>query len=219
MLEAPTVKLSASDVEAFQAALDARNPDLIPENQPRWVFLEWLAQQGYLLHGSPTGDLSKLNPTPKNYAQPDDFSNTVGVYATSDGLWPMMYALRGPQVTAQNDMGLKLMEGGEWSAMKYFLSYGTSNPEISDGRELMAPGFVYVMTRKGFQLSPPYQHAGLGYVQEAHWVNLDSVQPLMCVPVAPKDFPLPVRVHDAEALRARARLDPRGFPWLCENEA
>lgn len=214
MLEAPMVKLTESAVTAFEVTWTQKNVALLPGGVPRWLFLQWLTRQGYLLHGSQKGDLEVLVGQDREYGQPDEFSNTVGVYAASDGLWAMMYALRGPQVAQQSDMALQLLENGSWSRLRYFLSVAPKQPGITEARALLAPGFVYVLSQEGFTPSPAYQHGGLGFVQEAHWVNPQPVKPLFAVPVTPDDFPLPVRLHDAAQVTARAKSDPWGFPWL-----
>ena len=165
-----------------------------------------------MLHGSPTAALPELVPQHKAYAQPDDFSNTHGVYAASDGLWAMMYALT-PPGTHRSDMALQVRQpDGRWSGTRYFCSLG--GPPGTDGRSLLRPGAVYVLGREGFTLSPAYDHPGLGFVQEWHWVRQTPVRPLLTVSVVPEDFPLSVRVHDAAAVRRRALADPWGFPWL-----
>lgn len=207
------VKLPATAIHAFEVAWAARDPARLPPGVPRWLFLRWLEGQGVLFHGSIHAGLTELRPQVKAYGQPDDFSNRAGVYAASDGLWPMMYALRG-QATGMLDMGLRLRDGDGWSAMRYFMSLGTAAPGVTDGRALLAPGTVYVVPAEGFEPSPPYHHPGLGEVQEAHWICPGAVRPLLVVPVVPADFPLPVRSHDAQVVRARAAADPWGFPWL-----
>lgn len=214
MLEAPKHDLTDDALQAFAVAWDARDVRRLPGGVPRWLFLRWLTERGYLLHGSQTGGLTELVGAHRDYAQPDEFSNTIGVYAASDGLWAMMYALRGPRVAQQSDMALQMRQGGGWSQTRYFLSVAPRTPGATDARELLSPGFVYVLSSGGFTRSPPYEHGGLGYVQEAHWVNPDPVAPLMCLPVTPGDFPLPVRLHDAERVRRLSRRDPWGFPWL-----
>ncbi len=214
MLSAPFAELSKAAEQALAAAWAARDVSLLPQGVPHWLFLQWLAGQGYLLHGSQKGGLTVLIGQPKRYHQPDEFSNTIGVYAASDGLWAMMYALRGPAVRQQNDMALRVRREGQWSEMRYFLSVAPRVPGVTDGRDLLAPGFVYVLDGTGFSPSPPYQHGGLGCVQEAHWVNPNPVTPLLCVPVTPADFPLPVRLHDAARVDALSASDPWGFPWL-----
>lgn len=214
MLEAPPLDLPETVRRAFRAALDGRDLSQLPADVPRWAFLAWLAGEGWLLHGSPLANLPELIPQHKNYAQPDEFSNTRGVYAASDGLWAMMYALT-PPGTNRSDMALRIRQaGGSWSDTRYFYSLG--GPAGADGRALLRPGVVYVLNSEGFTLSPAYRHPGLGFVQERHWVNPARVRPVLAVPVLPNDFPLPVRVHDPAEVRLRAQLDPWGFPWLEE---
>ncbi|QII21699.1 hypothetical protein [Deinococcus wulumuqiensis] len=214
MLRAPAYDLSPADEEACQAALGVKTAALLPEALPRWVFLRWLAEQGFLLHGSPVNDLKELHPADKAYRQPDEFSNTIGVYAASDGIWAMMYALRNPQTTQMSDMCLRLREEGQWSEMLYFMSLAPRQGQVNRAEELLTRGSVYVLSREGFQSSPPYHHSGLGEVQESHWVSPSPVRPLFTVPVQPADFPLPVRLHDRATVDARCRADPWGFPWL-----
>lgn len=218
MLEAPTVKLREEAGEVFRAALEAGSPDLLPPELPRWTFLHWLGGQGYLLHGSQEGGLSLFEPRTPHDLSPDDFSKRTGVFAASDGLWAMMYALRDrSRVRRMLNMALQVQEGGAWSPTRYFLSLAPHSPGQQDGRALMSPGFVYVLPREGFEPMPPYGWPGLGWVREPHWVHPQSVQPLMTVPVTPADFPLPVRTHDAGRVDALYQRDPWGFPWLGEN--
>ncbi|MFC4455124.1 hypothetical protein [Deinococcus sonorensis] len=215
MLAAPRFEVSMSLDQAFHHALETRDLTLVPPDAPRWVFLQWLADNGWLLHGSPTAGLHELRPRDVEYNQPDEFSNTRGVYAASDGIWAMMYALKSPRVHGQSDMGLRVrLPDGRWSDMHYFLSVAPHEPDTSTGRDLLGPGVVYVVSREGFTPSPPYDHPGLGFVQEAHWVNPGAVIPVLAVPVVPDDFPLPVYVHDADVVMARSSSDPWGFPWL-----
>lgn len=220
MLEAPRVELPNAAERAFQAVLSARNPELLPGSVPRWLFLDRLAREGWLLHGSALGDLTVFEPRSPHDLSPDEFSKRTGIYAASDGLWAMMYALRGPSVRRMLNMALQVREpDGGWSAMRYFLSLAPRAPAVDDGRALLAPGFVYVLPPDGFDQMPPYEHQELGWVLEPHWVNPHAVRPLLYVPVSPADFPLPVRLHDAARVDALSQSDPWGFPWLSENGA
>ncbi|QFP75053.1 hypothetical protein [Deinococcus sp. AJ005] len=218
MLEAPEHEVTPADLAVFAAAWDARDVGVLPGDLPRWLFLQWLTEQGYLLHGSQSGELTELVGAQKEYGQADEFSNTIGVYAASDGLWAMMYALRGPEVAQQSDMALQVLERGQWSTMRYFMSVAPRTPGGQDARALLASGFVYVLPRAGFAQSPPYDHDGLGHVQEAHWVNPHPVTPLLHIPVTPDDLPLPVCLHDAEQVKTRSKADPWGFPWLAATD-
>lgn len=206
--------------EHFWAVLEASNPELLPEGLPRWVFLEWLAREGWLLHGSARGDLTLFEPRTPHDLSPDEFSKRTGVFAASDGLWALMYALRDrSRVRRMLNTALQVWEGDRWSLTRYFLSFAPRDPGVKDGRALLAPGFVYVLPQGGFEPMPPYEWPGLGRVREPHWVNPNPVGPHLCVPVSPADFPLPVRVHDAARVDALAQRDPWGFPWLSENGA
>lgn len=216
MLTAPHHPLTPPEVAAFRQALEARDAELLPPDLPRWMFLQWLAGEGFLLHGSRKDDIPRFEPRTPHDLSADDFSKRTGVFAASDGLWAMMYALRDRQQTSRILNGALQVDGGE---MGYFLSFAPLEPGVQDGRTLMTPGCVYVLPRAGFEQMPPYHWPGLGEVTEPHWVNPDPVTPLMCVPVIPDDFPFPVRTHDAARVDALCQTDPWGFPWLCENEA
>lgn len=211
MLRAPAYDLSPADEEACQAALGVKTAALLPEALPRWVFLRWLAEQGFLLHGSPRVGIETFEPRTPHDLSGDEFSSRTGVFATSDALWALMYALRGPAVTRMVNMALTV-KGAD--GPRYFLSFATDDGAVHSGRHLLAPGFVYVLLRTGFEPMPAYNWPGLGMVQEPQWVSPSPVRPLFTVPVQPADFPLPVRLHDRATVDARCRADPWGFPWL-----
>ncbi len=85
MLEATVSPPGQKNEMLVQSVLEQRESSLPPAVLPRWVFLQWLARQGWLLHGAQRGGLNKLRPSTVDYHRPDDFSNTRGVYAASDG--------------------------------------------------------------------------------------------------------------------------------------
>ena len=214
MLSSPDFQLSAADEASFSAVLAARRPELLPSHTPKWVFLDWLTRQGYLLHGSRRGDLSAFEPRTPHDLSGDEFSSRTGVFATSDGLWAMMYALRGPQVRRMVNMALQVQGPGGFGPFHYFLSLAPQGEWAGTGRDLLSPGCVYVLPADGFEPAPIYEWLGLGMVREPQWVCPHSVLPLFAVAVGPDDFPLPVRLHDADVVDARCAADPWGFPWL-----
>ena len=219
MQPAPQMHLLAEDEAAFAAALATRDVARLPAHLPRWFFLQWVAAQGYLLHGSKVGDIDQFVPRTPTDIGPDEFSKRTGVFAASDGLWAMMYALRDKGLVRRTmNMAQQVMVGGQWSPMQYFLSFGPRDPAMQEGRALMTPGFVYVLPRTGFEQAPVLNWPGVGLCLEAHWVCPHPVRPLMVLPVIPEDYPLPVRVHDAERNDALAQRDPWGYPWLSEAD-
>ncbi len=214
MLKLPPYELSQSDEKAFEAALSARDVKKLP-SAPRWVFLRWLTRQGWLLHGSSLANVTLFEPRAPRDLSPDDFSKRTAVFADSSGVWAMMYALRDrARVNGMLSMALQVEEQGEWSPMRYFLSLSPVDSSVTDGRDLLMEGNVYVLPGDGFERMPAYRHPGLGRVLEAHWVNPQPVRPVMRVPVLPEDFPLPVRTHDAARVNPLSQSDPWGFPWL-----
>lgn len=220
MLEAPPVEPSDADLAAFGRVLEARDPSLLPPGTPRWLFLNWLTAQGFLLHGSPQSGIPEFEVRQAVDLSPDGFSNRAGVYATSDGLWALMYALRDrSRVARMVNMTLQVREEGGWSASRSFLSLAPRGPAVTDGRSLLSPGAVYVLPPQGFESMPPYEWPGLGTVREPQWVSPVPVRPLFQVAVTPDDFPLPVRTHDAARVDALCAADPWGFPWLEEGAA
>lgn len=213
MHKRPCIDLPVDCRDHFHMALLARDAGRIGSDLPVWAFLQWLVGQGYLLHGSQQAGLDHLQPSGKAYGQPDDFSIRAGVYAASDALWAMMYALRGPAAMGQMDMCLRFKIRDVWSSPCYYYALGAAAGWAGPAKDLMAPGWVYVLGREGFEPSPPYRHLHFGLVQELHWVRPASVIPVMRVAVGPQDFPLPVEVYDVAKIRARSASDPWGFPW------
>lgn len=214
MLSAPDFHLSAAQEAACAAAWAARELDMLPHDLPKWVFLRWLTGQGHLLHGSPLSNIHLFEPCTPHDLSGDEFSSRTGVFATSDALWALMYALRGSAVTRMVNMAAQF--GGE--PMVYFLSLATDDPQVKEARELLASGFVYVLPHADFEKMPAYDWPSYGQTQEPQWLCPHEVTPLGCLAVGPKDFPLPVRLHDRATVDARCQADPWGFPWLDAEE-
>ena len=112
MLEAPMAKLPESAVAAFADAWATRDLNRLPGGMPRWLFLRWLERQGCLLHGSQQSDISEFEPRSPHDLSPDEFSKRPGVFASSDALWALMYALRDrTRVTRMLNMALQIHDG------------------------------------------------------------------------------------------------------------
>lgn len=215
MLELPPYTLNSDEERAFEIARNTGDAKKLPEPVSRWVFLQRLTKQGFLLHGSNHADIAAFEPrTPKDFS-PDEFSKRTAVFASSDGVWAMMYALISRARTKRIlNMALQVHEHGSWSPMRYFLSLAPRGPNVTEGRKLLQNGYVYVLPKNGFEQMPAYHWPGLGDVLEPHWATPHFVRPLMYVSVSPADFPLPVRTHDAAHVDALSQTDPWGFPWL-----
>ena len=59
---------------------------------PKWQFLCYAADRGgFVLHGTGNPDIATFEPRQSNDV--DAFGNRCAVYAASDGLWPMYFAI------------------------------------------------------------------------------------------------------------------------------
>lgn len=215
MLELPPHDLDPADEKAFEVALSTCEAANLPDSVARWIFLTWLTRRGWLLHGSEHSGITCFEPRTPIDLSPDTFSKRTAVFASSDGVWALMYALRNRAQTKRIlNMALQVREDDGWSQMRYFLSFAPRDPNVTEGRKLLQNGYVYVLPRDRFEQMPIYNWPGLGNILEPHWANPQSVRPVMCVPVSPRDFPLPVRIHDAAQVDTLSQTDPWGFPWL-----
>jgi len=217
---APSVVVDEATEAAFTAAFAGRDASRLPAGVPRWVFLEWLVRRGWLLHGSNEAGITRFEPRAPYDASVDDFSKRTAVFASSDGVWALMYALRDrARVRGMLNAAMQLWEGERWSGMRYFLSLAPREGGVTDGRALLRAGSVYVLPAGGFERMPPYAWPGVGEVLEPHWANPEPVRPVWCVRVSAVDFPLPPRSHDADRVARLSRRDPWGFPWLDADDA
>ena len=216
MVQVPKTIVSRDLQESSERALNSGDIDVIPAGVPRWIFLEWLARQGWLLHGSNHRGLEVLVPSVPVDRSPDDFSKQTGVFASSDAAWAVMYAVvdRPRSVKRMLNTAVQIQGASGWNEINHFLSLAPRDPTVSNPDELLRPGAVYVTSREGFSQMQPYFWPGLGTVQEPHWVAKKQVEVRLAVPVFPEDLPIPVRIHNADEVEAASARDPWGFPWF-----
>ena len=220
MLELPPYAWSQETELVFQSALCERNASKLPAQVPRWLFLQWLVGQGYVLHGSNRADVQRFEPRTPVDLSPDDFSKRTAVFAASDGIWAMMYALVDrARIKRMLNMALQVYEADAWSPMQYFLSLAPRDATVTQSSDLLCDGTVYVLPTTEFEAMPPYFWPDLGDVREPQQANPYTVLPVMQVPVSPSDFPFPVRLHDAQRVDALCQSDPWNFPWLLPDNS
>jgi hypothetical protein len=180
-----------------------------------WEFLCWLTDvKGLVLHGSAAADIEVFEPRTPNDRSADDFSKQTAVFAASDGIWPLFYA-----ILDRRRSGLRFLNGalqfelspGRLTQMHYFFSV---TEEILAARPWRS-GVIYLLPRGQFVQQEPYQLAGR-LVHEPHWASPAAVRPLARLRVTPEDFPFldQVRGHDPALVDRLAVADPEGFPWL-----
>jgi hypothetical protein len=181
---------------------------------PKWQFLCHLTDRHeVLVHGSGDPHISEFEPRQSNDAL--EFGNQRAVYAASDGIWAMYYAVldRERYVRSLVNACVRVNEPGRGTESRYYFSInGDALPHNP-----WQPGFVYILPRDGFERQPPHRTAS-GEFEVPQWRSFDPVKPLAKLSVQPSDFPFLARVqgHDPKTVRERARDNPAGFPWLDE---
>ncbi len=180
---------------------------------PLWQFLCWLADgKGHLLHGSGHATIREFEPRQSNDV--DEFGNRKAVYAASDGIWPMFFAIVDRSrydMTIMNAAIRLEAPSGELSEPFYFFSLTDKVLVKQPWRE----GFVYILPREGFE-EQALRRFGDYLVRSNHWANAQPVKPLARLRVRPANFPFlsEIRRQDDEVVAQRAAANPDGFPWL-----
>jgi hypothetical protein len=195
---------------AIRAPLDAPLDYTLPV--PKWQFLCHLADtKQVLLHGSGSPAIPLFEP--RKAADVSAFGDRRAVYAASDGIWPIYYAILDRdrhKMTLINSCVFVPNAQGIAEALYFF-----SISEAALIARAFRRGTIYVLPRDGFEQQQGGDWLGLP-VAVPQWASLAPVRPLFRLEVGPEDFPLmsALRGHDDERTFARARANPEGFPWL-----
>lgn len=181
---------------------------------PKWQLLcEFADGHGLMLHGTSDPEIDLFVPRQPVDANP--FGAQKAVYAASDGIWPMFYAIldRSKPFSLHNSC-IRFLDGhGGASDPYYFFSISRSALETRP----FQPGFVYLLPGETFFADPQTELNGLP-ITVAHYASLEAVRPIAKVRVEPPDFPFlgSIRGHDDESLFKRIEQEPNGFPWVDE---
>lgn len=179
---------------------------------PKWQFLCWLTEtHDILLHGSGNGGIDEFEPRKSNDVE--EFGNRSAVYAASDGVWPIFYAVMdrdGYPMSLNNGCFRAAGDGSDLVGPFYFFSISLDALRHRPWRR----GFVYVLPRETFERQP--LRAGGEDFYVAQWAGLVPVRPLARIATGPEDFPFlgQIRGHDDAVVWKRAAAEPGGFPWL-----
>jgi hypothetical protein len=220
-LPRPPLQLDPATIAAYEALwahiTTAREPAELPYalSTPRWQFLSYLAdRKPVLLHGSGNPDIAAFEPR-----QPADFiafGNRAAVYAASDGIWPIYYAIldRDQYPMSLTNACIRVATPtGELGEPFYFFSISQTALQHHPWRT----GMVYILPRTTFEPHPPIQ-SGNSSIHVMQWASPTPVAPLAKLRVTPADFPFldQIRGHDDLIQQQRARANPDGFPWVDE---
>jgi hypothetical protein len=178
---------------------------------PKWQFLCWMTEsKDVVLHGGNGTKPDTLEPR-----QADDISEfgaRNAVYAASDGIWPMYFAIADRTVvTSLVNACIDLNDHQADSNHYYYFSINqdamTSQPWVT--------GTVYVLSRDTFEAEADDTWLGRRCLP-TQWASHVPVRPMASLTVTPTDFPFlnQVRSHDQQMVSDRAAQDPDNFPWL-----
>ncbi|MEV4577127.1 hypothetical protein AB0K16_28185 [Nonomuraea jabiensis] len=194
-----------ADFAALLSDAVARGPDKpisYTLAAPKWQFLCYAAEQaGYVLHGSNNPSIERFDPR-RSYDS-DAFGNRTAVYAASDGIWPMFYAI------LNRDRPVSMVNSCSDVAGETYYYFSISRPALDLGP--WQEGTVYLLPAEGFEHQPP-----IGGVRQRQVAKLAPARPVAKIRVAPEEFPFlsDVRGHDDVTVQARSAADPEGFPWI-----
>lgn len=216
-LNRPGASFDATAQQAFDALLDASlnasgHPTIaytLP--YPKWQFLCYLAdQRDIALHGSGNPNISLFEPRQSNDL--NEFGNQKAVYAASDGIWAMFFAIvdRERVKSITNACVTLADEAGALHGPYYVFSVSKSALPGQPWRT----GTVYLLPRSAFITQTPLAF-GDYQVHVAQLASFEPVQPLAKLTLAPQDFPflMQIRGHDDQRLQEYATALQTGAPW------
>lgn len=181
---------------------------------PKWQFLSHLCEtRSLVLHGSQNLEIAQVEP--KQAIDKRAFSNQLAIYATTDGIWVLYFAIldrkKYPEITLFNSCLQARIAPELLSEPLYFFSI-THSVLI---HKPWCTGTVYILPRQSFTQESAQQTQGIEIVFP-HWISHQPAQPIAKLLVEPEDFPFldQIHGHDDEKLVQLASADPNGFPWL-----
>lgn len=178
---------------------------------PKWQFLCHVADHHAIaLHGSGKPNIALFEPRQSNDL--NEFGSQKAVYAASDGLWAMFFAIVDrDRVMSITNACLRLADETGTRHGPYYV-FSVSQSALP--RQPWRTGTVYLLPRRTFTTQPPLA-LGANEVHIAQLASLVPVQPLAKLTVTPTDFPflMQIRGHDDHRLQEYATALQTGAPW------
>ncbi len=215
-LPQPPSETTPEKQEAFEQLFRSTPADGVVDYQlpyPKWQYLSWLcAAKELVLHGSQNLEIDEVKPQQAKDVRA--FSNQSAIYATTDGIWVIYFAIvdrKGfPGLSLFNSCVQIRMGEEQWSPPFYFFSVSHFARQQNPWRD----GMVYILPRRTFEQETHQQMQGME-IAFPHWISPVAVRPVARLRVTPQDFPFLDQVygHDDEKLVQLYQSDPEGFPW------
>lgn len=216
LLLRPRFDLSPEMVAAFDQLYQSTPSGAFIEYSlpfPKWQFLSYLCEtRNVVLHGSQNLEIGQVEPKQANDKRA--YSNQFAIYATTDGIWVIYFAIldrkKYPEMTLFNSCLQARISPDELSEPLYFFS-------ITDSVLIQKPwctGAIYILPRQSFSQESAQQVQGTE-IHFPHWISSQPVQPIAKLLVEPDDFPFldQIHGHHDEKLIQEYTTNPDGFPW------
>jgi hypothetical protein len=178
---------------------------------PKWQFLCHLADHhAVAMHGS--GDPNIALFEPRQSRDLNEFGNQKAIYAASDALWAMFFAVVDRErVRSITNACVNLIDEAETRHGPFYV-FSVSQSALP--HQPWRTGTVYLLPRSTFITQPPMAF-GSYQVHFAQLASFVPVQPLAKLTVTPADFPFlaQIRGHDDERLQEYATALQTGAPW------
>lgn len=153
---------------------------------PKYEFLTYLVQcRRFLLHGSRNPNIVEFEPRTAHDLV--EFSARTAVYAASDGIWPIVFAIRVPspkQVAFINGCSRARQVDGTFGPSHYHFALAAEGLRERPWTD----GTIYVLPPTTFTPRPTACENGLT-VSVEEWASREAVVPLAKLEVRPDDFP------------------------------
>ncbi|HEX9090748.1 MAG TPA: hypothetical protein VF831_04630 [Anaerolineales bacterium] len=196
LLPRPEFDLTPSKLAAFEGLWQSTSPgDYIDYHlsDPKWQFLSYLCDTKELvLHGSQ--DLNIEIVEPHQARDERAFSNQRAIYATTDGIWVIYFAIIDrngyPELSLFNSCLRIQASPQQLTDPFYFFS-------ITHSVLLQKPwceGSIYILPRKNFVCEAPQQFQGVE-IYFPHWISSSPATPVSKLRVGPQDFPFMKQIH------------------------
>jgi hypothetical protein len=213
-LERPPLSLESGTQAAIEQFLSDEQPDVDAILRARgsvtpWQFLCGLAERREIaFHG--TGDPSIESFEPREPIDFAPFGQQKAVFATSDPIWAMFYAIVDRDrydLTLNNGCVLLIDPPGP---PHYYFSISRSELQQKPWRT----GYVYFLPAETFVEQPAGPYAG-HVARIPQLASPVAVSPFARLQVAPDDFPFlaQIRGHEDERLAEYAQAVMTAAPW------
>jgi hypothetical protein len=180
---------------------------------PKWEYLSYLCDtREVVLHGSQVVDIVIVEPRQANDVKA--FSNQRAIYATTDGIWVIYFAIIDRKKYSPLSLFNSCFRAGilpdQLSDPMYFFS-------ITHSALIQKPwceGAIYILPRQSFEQEAAQHMQGIDVVFP-HWIGASPARPIAQLMVGPQDFPFldQIHGHNDEKLAQLAAADPNGYPW------